>query len=406
MEHHKKNILALSSALRRLESNKGELDLLLGIQVKLFNCIAETEEKNDLEKEKHDDLRRVIRGGSLDREESKKSKLKLKQLADCIQEEKRMLFFWRFFGDAIAFMYLDKWAIKPMMFDDKTPNKKQKAGYISGKDGAYGELAKVMELVESNTPALMNDLTNTLRHGDVCDLSGSDPYVIEVKSSQNTNSRCQRQMDKIQNIHSYLENDEGENIRGADLCMRVVVDREEINYITFINSMISEALANGISMKSPEEGIYYSVFELKNDDNYNDFETHMMSLDVKKAVMYSLNESKNKDVWGCYYPFILSIRNPEHVYAFLGGEICIYVLIDLEVIEKKANEREIGLTFIENDELWAFECIHSPQAEDNSSLYSKTSNHLFNRIAHEFLSVDWFLDSKIDQAKKIDKQNF
>jgi hypothetical protein len=38
-------------------------------------------------------------------------------------------------------------------------------------------------------PALLVDLTNTIRHGDICLMGESDPCLIEMKASKNLDSR-------------------------------------------------------------------------------------------------------------------------------------------------------------------------------------------------------------------------
>jgi len=36
--------------------------------------------------------------------------------------------------------------------------------------------------MKHNVPALLADLTNSVRHGDICLMGGSDPYLLEVKA--------------------------------------------------------------------------------------------------------------------------------------------------------------------------------------------------------------------------------
>ena len=46
-----------------------------------------------------------------------------------------MLFIWRCFGDGIAFLYIDKYALKHMLYDSTDYSVKQQAGALSGKVG-------------------------------------------------------------------------------------------------------------------------------------------------------------------------------------------------------------------------------------------------------------------------------
>ena len=47
------------------------------------------------------------------------------------------------------------------------------------------ELVLLDSALKHNVPALLVDLTNTIRHGDVCLMGESDPYLIEAKASKN-----------------------------------------------------------------------------------------------------------------------------------------------------------------------------------------------------------------------------
>ena len=74
-------------------------------------------------------------------------------------------------------------------------NKNQ--GLLEARKGIARELSLVLEAKNNNVPAMLTDITNTIRHGDVCLLGASDPYVIEVKSSKNSNKRVKKQIEAL-----------------------------------------------------------------------------------------------------------------------------------------------------------------------------------------------------------------
>ena len=79
---------------------------------------------------------------------------------------------------------MDKFALKHTLYSTENTNPKQDAGFIAGKEGLSNELAVIDDALEHNVPALLVDLTNTIRHGDICLMGAADPYLIEVKASK------------------------------------------------------------------------------------------------------------------------------------------------------------------------------------------------------------------------------
>jgi hypothetical protein len=381
---YKKHVIALADRISRLNADPADLDLLMETQLYILKRILASEKRKSHYKNEYVALKSQLRKLQL----PKAKAAELKQKADHIHRHadhcQWLLYAWRCFGDAVAFSYLDKWAIKPFLYNDTTPEVKQTAGHVAGKKGLHHEFALILDAKKNGVPALLTDLTNSIRHGDVCLLGASDPHVIEVKSSANVNKRTERQSKSIKNIHEYLENDEGKNVRGAPYSIRMEIPVPEENYIDLINQMIEDALENGCSKKMPEPGLHYIV---QNTRCEPDFAYWFDG--IAQPITHFLNEAKNCLAWGCYYPFTLSIKKPESLYAFLKGDVYIIVVFDAAELTNLALTKGFSMTFHHEGD-WACELEEIADGMTERVKF-KMSGHLFERIAFEFLSWKWVL---------------
>ncbi len=383
--YYKKHVFALADRLSRLSDNTSDLDLLIETQLYILKRIVITEKKKSWYKAQGAILRERLRRERLPKEQAALLKLRKEQTQKRLEDCRWLLWVWRCFGDAIAFTYLDKWAIKPFLYETRTPSAKQTAGHITDKEGLYHEFAVVLDAKKHGVPALLTDLTNTIRHGDVCLLGASDPYVVEVKSSSNTNQRVARQTASIAEIHSYLENDFAENVRGMPHCRRIELPMPEVNYIDLLNQTVAAAIKDGAAKCIPESGVHYLVMSTRFNPEFA-----AMFDGIQQPIICSLNDAKNDLAWGCYYPFTLSIKKPELLYAFLRGDICIYVVFDAVELAKNAQQKGLAMTFLDEGD-WAYEFEELAEGISQPMRW-RMSRHFAMRIAAEFLSWDWALD--------------
>lgn len=86
-------------------------------------------------------------------------------------------------GDCLAFLYMDRFALKQTYFDVNSMNPKQSGGFISDKSGHETEVTWLEKAISYGVPAVLCDITNVLRYGDICLLGDKDPLPIEIKSS-------------------------------------------------------------------------------------------------------------------------------------------------------------------------------------------------------------------------------
>ena len=174
-----------------------------------------------------------------------------------IEGFRKSAFVWRCFGDAIAFLYMEKHALKHTFLSTENTNAKQVAGFIGDKEGLAYELAVIDSALEHNVPALLVDLTNTIRHGDICLMGEPDPHLIEVKASKTLDSRGKKQKRSLEKLRTFYETDKCEDLRGYPELRRRSSEIAEKAYVDQLNECIIEAGINGWAVRQPERGLHY-----------------------------------------------------------------------------------------------------------------------------------------------------
>src|SRR4051794_8285147 len=174
--YRKKSFQTAHALLRDIGADPGNLAALSSLQVLLIDEIVRAEEK----------IRTLKR--ALTRIETKDSAeapgKNAAYLSNRIDRLRQLAFVWRCFGDGIAFVYMDRFALKQTYYNTHNHNAKQDSGFLGGKGGLEHELAVLEEGLAAGIPCLLTDLTNTIRHGDVCFMVGPDPRLVEVKTGR------------------------------------------------------------------------------------------------------------------------------------------------------------------------------------------------------------------------------
>src|ERR1700722_13262401 len=215
-----------------------------------------------------------------------------------------LIYLLRCFGDGIAFLYLDKWTLKHMMYETGSYRVKSPPGSLSGKAGLKRETQIVRRLRSENLPAILCDITNVLRHGDICILVGPDPVLIEVKSGSNSNKRIARQIQSLKELSSFYETDEAQDFRGLPHVKRSAFKSLEVTHVAAINRCIEDSEGKDMAAACPETGLAYACVRNANGVD------RALPADPSCQAFYILNEPKTKRSWQPYYPFTLSIRRP------------------------------------------------------------------------------------------------
>jgi hypothetical protein len=93
-----------------------------------------------------------------------------------------------------------------------------------------------------------------------------------------------------------------------------------------------------------------------------------------------------KECEQAYYPFILSLDDPESIVRFYDGNISLIVIVDSEVVADRLRSEEIDFR-VRSDDEWPWEVKqHSEEG------LSRFSWHFIGRLGAEFLSLSWIVN--------------
>jgi hypothetical protein len=390
IEYYKQSLTSLFKQVHVLRGDPyGKRENCLEIQEGLIRRITYVEARSrklkivikDLQKRLA--LRQNVR---LSKAEAQTIKDKISYYQNKVDEYQLLLIIFRQIGDALAFIYFDKWDIKPLAF-------KQSPGFVSQKKGLKQEKANLRRIFALGRVALMNDLTNCLRYGDISVPKDGKIIIFEVKSSNRTNSRTQRQMDKIRIICDYLSKDETGHLYEMDGDFhRIPLHSHEIHHREKLNSIISTALKNGVGYEEVEEGLHYLVSTGAIPNNLDSPKDECLG----PGIAFLINEIKYNKTG--YYPFTLSILNSEALYQFYQDNLLITILVDFGIIKRKLGSRGIEMELL-SDENWFFK-IRNIEDSKGGKGYCMVARQFFSRLLCEFLSLDWFLEEIIYKLRK------
>ncbi|MGO7749483.1 hypothetical protein ACC817_00645 [Rhizobium ruizarguesonis] len=308
-------------------------------------------------------------------------------LASRIEDYRHLAYMWRSFGDAIAFLFMDKFALKQVFYNTHNTNAKQDAGFILDKEGFAGEWREIEKWLRRGVPALLSDITNTIRHGDICLMVGPDPILIEVKLGE-LDRRGRQQRDSIRQLMEFYDTDEAAGLRGLDKVRRTAHETPEVSYADIMEETIIEAAKAGAALISPEKGLWYLAIS----DGSADMNTPIHKLGLKHPIAYPLNEVKSARAWSPYSPFVLSIRDRETLYRFIWGDVYVLVVYDLEELALSSASQGLSIEFFSREEESVFE-LREPDTGRNIRL----AWQMFDRLALEFTSPAWLLSTSIER---------
>jgi len=300
-----------------------------------------------------------------------------------VKSFQQSIYYWKAIGDAIAFLYLDRFALKHVHYSTNSFKVKQSPGFISGSIGFRNEIEVARDFIAAGCPCLLTDLTNTIRHGDICILVGPDPKLIEVKSSKVKNRRIKRQIRDLAKISEFYRTDRSDNLRGDTSVFRVSTQSECTVFSNEFNQCIHFAYDNGYCHISPEEGVHYIAIA----DLHQPVSTILERFRVNGAWCFVLNSFKSNRSWAPYYPFTLLIESERALYDFILGRLCIIVLLDPEVMRQTV----IEMGYVPEIDLDSEYPIRTKKSSAEAE--SRLSVHILRRAALEAMSLRWILRS-------------
>lgn len=305
---------------------------------------------------------------------------------DAVSHYTRLLAILREVADGLAFTYLDRFDIKPMAF-------KASPGFLSGKSGSRLERQYLRACFKDKNIAILNDLTNCLRYGDVTVIDREKGLSIaEVKSGKNVTKRDLRQQTAIEKMRAYFKSDIVDELYGfKGPIRRTSLTSEEKHYRNDLNALLVASVEGGkSSYLEVEKGLFYLIEKEEN------FLLPEITKQIRGRPLVTLiNEYKQSNT--AYYPFTLSITSPEHLFQFYAGEFVVMVVIDSEVITSAFRNNDLTFELMPEGP-WAL-TIRSSKGGDEPIF--RVSSHFWGRLPLEFLSLEWFLAEIITSAQRM-----
>lgn len=378
--------LRLSLQLKRLQQNPEQLSALHELQRQLIRALFGVERRVLRLKRARHRLSRLKARKKLPKERATIVKALTAAIDDRVNDLHQVMYLLRCFGDGIAFTYQSKYALKHLMFDENY-RAKQTAGFMTGKKGFTREYRILCSGVKAGVPVLLADITNIIRHGDVCAMAGPDPVPIEVKSSRSKRDRSQRQLSQLQVLADFYKNDGAKNFRGAPNVKRTELLVEETTYEEEINNCIRQAMLYGHAMAEPEVGLRYIAIRAQFFGGREGAALEELVLPYAgkgRLVVHPVPDP----TWWHMQPFTLSLDTDTST-AFMQEQVLIFIVVDLMLAKELF--RQAGVHAVAMfDETWAFQITRHP--EDLTLGVFRVSEQHFLRVTHEFLSLRWFVE--------------
>jgi len=324
------------------------------------------------------------------REVANRTKQRIEKAKERGDRYRDLAVFYRAVGDGIAHTLFDRFDLKPLAF-------KERSGFVYRKEGGQLEMRILRAVLKRGVPAVLCDLTNCLRYGDLFVRSDDrPPLMLEVKSSKSSRGRAERQVAALERMSSYLTTDETENLYGrVGTTTRVSVSAMPTSHASEWLSLVDAAKVRGWALREVETGLYYIAVTRGSDELFEQY-----GEEIARCSLYMLNSSKFDGSWSGYVPFTKSLVDEQLVYSFAAGEVLLLVAYDRAHVQSKFAEVGCRLAYeppgegpddpvgdTEGMGWW----IEVPI--EGSSLPARTavSHHMIGRIAMEFVSLDWMI---------------
>lgn len=386
MNEFKRLVFSLKNSLNRLSNNTEDLSLLREIQFKIITSIIRRERCVKLFKRKAAEVKSTIRSGKKTRAESKSIKEGLKILKSEIEGVQFEIYILRMFGDGLAFLYIDRFTIKQLHYNTEDYNVKEHAGNIGGKEGLKEEWNCVKSSMEMGIPALLHDITMSIRHADISLLGQNEPFLIEVKSSLNVNKRVERQKLNLEKISNFLSNDVAEGFRGHHEIKRVAYSFEDNNNIKSFNECLNECFEKGSVFRKVERGMYVYCSR-KSDDLENVMEFKVF--EGRQILPVYLNQLKNSLGWAPLTPFTLLFDESRDLYDFIVGDLYVICFMDCNEVQSICLERGVEVVFHDDPE---YSLLFKKQGDE---MIWGVSKQMLLRVFVEMSSIEWLVTESI-----------
>lgn len=397
MNNRRRKVLyGLLESLRQLEAAPDDCNRVFDLQYGIRTKIISVERQQRRLATRFADLRRALRTGRNPKAVSLRIKRQTKACENRQADNDAMLRNLRAIGDGIAYSYFNRFDLKPLAF-------KEDSGFISGKVGSALELQILRRLCKEGAQAILCDVTNVLRYGDiVIAYDGEPPRFLEVKTSELTSPRRQRQAASAESMAAYLHDDKPHEIRGFKV-RRHAVSSMPTYHVAQLNDVIAAAYGadSGTALVAPEKGLAYFAIAPhggEGDDTVRPLVNHVIA-EMPKAHLAYLNAGKEH--WDTYYPYVLAIRDSTHVVDFMAGDLELVVACDADHLVRQLDELGCSLTVLKDEDYFGLVVPKNPRPTDVQ--YMNVGHHYWGRIFTECMSLESFAREVAERVSTVHK---
>lgn len=332
-------IVKIKESINKLLSDSNDISCLVAIQEELLSWHFWLEMAVKTRRDRLILLKRSKRSLGNTKKQSSVIKASISICEAQMHELAKMKLWSRHIGNSIPHIYYDKNDLRPYAYSLRTDDLKELSGDIFGKEGQGIEYSCFKFATDMGIKALLNDLTSIMRNGDLTLMDKEFPFLLELKKSDACRNKAKQQVETIRAVQDYILTDSSKYLRGGRLLsMRVEQSVVEVSRINDFNNHLDIAKIKGSNISEIEYGVYcYSFF-------HGDFPKDLSFLkDFKEPIFISLNEIKNNIDNSLFYPYALSIKDPNILASFLCGKLSIYLFVDWEYFSTLAKLQKVNV---------------------------------------------------------------
>ena len=381
LRYYKQTLLSLFRSIQTIaESPWDSLQEVYAVQYALVRRISYVERKIQALRAQERQLKKAltVRHST---EQARAIKDNIDLVHALIENYKHIRLVFKSVGDALAYIYMPIWDMKPLAF-------KETPGFLSGKAGLKVELRFLRQLERHGFIAILNDLTNDLRYGDVTVVRDDGYYVmVEMKTSVHSNTRLDRQRNKLDRMAAYIDTGEAEDFftNSGALVKQTDIHSPERWNNEALNAVVQSAYEQGTAYMMAEEGVVYFATVRRTAESIDMLRDAGQQL--RKTMIHVVNMDKYDNMG--HVPYCLVLQSPKSAYDFYDGALFIVVLVDIQVVVDKFAAEGI-IAEVSNSEEYSLQ-ITDTRNPDESARVSQLGPHLFGRLFMDFLSLEWLV---------------
>ena len=383
----RRTIHKLLALVRRVRVDPSDTNALLQLQVSAADAIRRCERaKRRLRLQRRETKRAVAtrREGSAGSQLTEALRRRLLQIDQLSEQNDEMRHVVRAVVDAVVFIYLSKWDIKPLAF-------RESAGFLAGKKGARLEWQVLRRALRDGHPAILNDLTLSLRYGDITVPGGRGALILELKDTSHTTARSHRQAAALSKMQAYLETDRTSDLYDlAGPMVRTATDVEEADHRAAVNDMIRTAKTGPALWRRVEPGLWFGAIWAEGKL----MDSAPLGECIGRPIACIVNQFKWEE--RAYVPFTLSFTDPDAVTAFYSGELVVGAVLDTGVLTEHLAQRGVGVAYDFSSPRPI--TLFKEEWRIGGSPAISVGDHLFHRIFAEFASLKWFCELNADES--------